>query len=48
VAIYCGPAGGPIVERCELPPGRLVKLHAAHFVLQSRDHLGAMVFIATI
>jgi hypothetical protein len=47
VAIYCGPAGGPILERCELLPDQLVELHAAHFVLQSRDRLGAVVFIAT-
>jgi hypothetical protein len=47
VAVYCGPAGGPVLERCELLPGHLVELHAAHFVVQSRDSLGAVVFIAT-
>jgi hypothetical protein len=35
------------LERCELPPDHLVELRAAHFVVQSRDHLGAVVFIAT-
>jgi hypothetical protein len=47
VAVYRGPAGGPILERCELLPGERVKLHAAHFVLQSRDGLGAVVFVVT-
>jgi hypothetical protein len=35
------------LERCELLPGQRVELHAAHFVLQSRDSLGAVVFVAT-
>jgi len=47
LAIYCGPARGPVLERCELPPGHLVELRAAQFVLQSRDRLGAVVVIAT-
>jgi hypothetical protein len=47
LAIYGGPAGGPVLERCELLPDHLVELHGAHFVLQSRDILGAVVFIAT-
>ncbi|TMJ84905.1 MAG: hypothetical protein E6G76_17755 [Alphaproteobacteria bacterium] len=47
VAIYCGPAGGPILERCELQPDDVMELRGAHFVLQSRDRLGAVVFIAS-
>jgi hypothetical protein len=48
VAIYGGPAGGPILERCELQPGDVTELRGAHFVLQSRDRLGARVFIASL
>jgi hypothetical protein len=47
VAIYCGPAGAPILERCELQPDQVMELRGAHFVLQSRDRLGAVVFIAS-
>jgi hypothetical protein len=47
LAIYCGPARGQVLERCELPPGHQVELHAKQIVLQSRDRLGAVVFIAT-
>src|SRR5947199_3739006 len=42
----CGPAGGPILERCELQPDDVMELRGAHFVLQSRDRLGAVGFIA--
>jgi hypothetical protein len=48
VAIYGGPATGPISERCELLPDNKVELHGAHFVVQSRDHLGAVVLIASV
>ena len=47
VTIYGGPAGGPIVERCELQPDDVRELRGAHFVVQSRDRLGAVVFIAS-
>jgi hypothetical protein len=46
-AFYCGTPGGTVFEISKLLPRHQVEFTAAKIVVQSRDSLGAVIFIAT-